>query len=196
MVLCDLCPRHDIIGYSNECLLSEFPRARWMKMSKKYWSKSSPCVRTSPRRSKAGHWPLVVHLMLDPELLATTAIVLFRGITVTLVIELLPFPEASFWGWVPGEDCPPQNRLETSKQQGWKMLSSLLIPELGSSTLRSQVPMLAAGIVLGTCPAEGLHHWVTHGCTTQPCFRSYAQAVPLSAAVFFLPLVSYPQNMT
>lgn len=193
MVLRDLCPSHDIVGYSNECLLLEFPRARWMKMSKKYWSKSSPCVRTSPRRSKvdslAGHWPLVVHLMLDPELLATTAIVLIRGITVTLVIELLPFPEASFWGWVPGEDCPPQNRLETSKQQRRKMLSSLLIPELGSSTL-------VAGILLGTCPAEGLHHWVTHRCSTQPCFRSYTQAVPFSTAVFFLPLVSYPPNMT
>lgn len=37
-----------------------------MKMSRKYWSKSLPCVKTSPRRSKmdslAGHCPLVVRL--------------------------------------------------------------------------------------------------------------------------------------
>ena len=70
-----LCPRHDIIGYSNECLVLEFPRARWMKMSKKYWSRSLPCVRTSPRRSKvdslAGHWPLVVHLCVTSRVVGS-----------------------------------------------------------------------------------------------------------------------------
>lgn len=34
-------------------------------------------------------------LVLYPELSAATAIVLIRGITVTLIIELLPFPETS-----------------------------------------------------------------------------------------------------
>ena len=33
--------------------------------------------------------------VLYPELSAATAIVLIRGITVTLIIELLPFPETS-----------------------------------------------------------------------------------------------------
>ena len=33
--------------------------------------------------------------VLHPELSAATATVLIRGITVTLIIELLPFPETS-----------------------------------------------------------------------------------------------------
>lgn len=39
---------------SNTCLLCEFPRAKWMKMSRRSWSRSSPCVKTSLRRSKNG----------------------------------------------------------------------------------------------------------------------------------------------
>lgn len=91
---------------SHECLLFEFPRARWMKTSRKYWSKFLPCVKTSPRRSRvdslAAHCSLLSIFELDPELLATTAIVLIRGMHRDLV-QLLPFPKASFQGLVPGE---------------------------------------------------------------------------------------------
>lgn len=49
-------------------------------------------LRTSPRRSKvdslAGHWPVIPPLCYIRELSAATAIVLIRGITVTLIIEL------------------------------------------------------------------------------------------------------------
>lgn len=190
----ELCPRHDIRGYSNECLVLEFPRARWMKMSKKYWSKSLPCVRTSPRRSKvdslAGHWPLVVHLCVISGVVGSHCHCSHSW------YHCDPYRTSSlsrdFWGQVPGEACPPLNRWETSEQQRGKMLSPPASDQSWDQS-RSGVWSLhwQRSIFPGTCLAKGLH-----GCMTrrpmQPCFCSYTWAMPFSTAGFSLPLVSYP----
>lgn len=134
---------------SNDCLLVAFPRARWMKMSRKYWSKSLPCVKTSPRRSKmdslAGHCPLVVHLCVRSGVVGNhchcphscSAPQPRRAFSLSKGSFL-----KTFWG--PGEDCPP-NCLETSEQHRWHTVLALQIPELGSATPGGLVLVLAGG---------------------------------------------------
>ena len=144
-----LCPRHDIIGYSNECLVLEFPRARWMKMSKKYWSKSLPCVRTSPRRSKvdslAGHWPLVVHLCVISGVVGSHCHCSHSWYHCDPCHRTSSLSRDFFLRTGPWRRLSSVEPLRDFRAAEGKDAVTLSDPELGSVTPRSLVPALAAG---------------------------------------------------
>lgn len=177
----------DVRKCSNAYRPCDVSRAKWMKMSREFWSKYSPCVKTSPRRSKAdalaGLRPFCrLFFVLDLELSPpTTAIVLIHGVHCDLAQLLLQ----RFLGTSPRRRCSPQNCVGTSNQQRWQT-----VPVISSESTAgiSYAPQLCPTF-LGTWLSEWCS-WVTR-CIVLACSLPLGHATQYEGASF--PSLPQPQ---
>lgn len=168
-------------------------------MSRKYWSKFLPCVKTSPRRSRvvslAGQ-PLALHLCVRSGVVGDHCHCSHSWCA--------PWPSIAsslskgfFLRTGPRRNYPPRNCLQTLNQPRWKALSFLQLPELGSVVPRSLALVLADGhppwYLTGCVASSSLSDLLTPLCS-KCCFSSYTLAVPLVQEGSFCLLVSNPKT--